>query len=331
MNSEFSYRLLPGLLPYYAFRVCTKFLQSQDLILPGVIIGFLANGFNIFSNWLFIFQFELGVNGAPWATSLTRAIQFIFMILYLLWRKDSLADTWPSFSLRKLSYNVVKPFLTLAFSGMFSFAAEAWSFEVTTILAGLLGTIALDSHTITLNIATFIYLSFPFAVGIATSIKVGQLIGEGKAADARRSAIVAYGVNFAVQITLIAIVWPCSRLIASLFSKDEEIVDLVASLIPLSCIFMLGDAVQANTGGALRGLGRQKLVLLLNILGFWLLAVPFGAVLAFATNIGVRGLWWGFTVGLYSAAFIGILFLVFRVNWEKEAFKAQRRIAQTSQ
>ena len=140
----------------------------------------------------------------------------------------------------------------------------------------------------------------------------------------------AYGVNFVVQITLIAIVWPCSRLLASLFSKDEEIADLVASLIPLSCIFMLGDAVQANTGGALRGLGRQKLVLLLNILGFWLLAVPFGAVLAFATNIGVRGLWWGFTVGIYSAAFIGILFLLFRVNWEKEAFKAQRRIAQTS-
>lgn len=173
---EFSYRLLPGLLPYYAFRVCTKFLQSQDLILPGVIIGFLANGFNIFSNWLFIFRFELGVNGAPWATSLTRTIQFVFMLIYLLWRRDRLADTWPSFSLKKLSFSVVKPFLTLAFSGMFSFAAEAWSFEVTTILAGLLGTIALDGHTITLNIATFIYLSFPFAVGIATSIKVSEKI-----------------------------------------------------------------------------------------------------------------------------------------------------------
>ena len=140
--------------------------------MPGVIIGFLANGFNIFSNWLFIFQFDLGVNGAPWATSLTRAMQFIFMMIYLFWRRDSLADTWPSFTLRKLSYKVVKPFLTLAFSGMFSLAAESWSFEVTTILAGLLGTIALDSHTITLNIVTFIYLSFPFAVGIATSIKV---------------------------------------------------------------------------------------------------------------------------------------------------------------
>ncbi len=192
----------------------------------------------------------------------------------------------PLFSVQNLRYSVVKPFLRLAISGSLSFAAEAWSFEVTTILAGLISTVALDGHIITLNIATFIYLSFPFAVGIAASIKVGQLIGEGKGSDARRSCIVAFAINFVLQMSLIAILWPCSRLLADTFTEDEEVADLVTYLIPLSCIFMLGDAFQANTGGVMRGLGRQKLVLLLNILGFWVLAIPFGAILTFATNIG---------------------------------------------
>mmetsp|Transcript_4297 Transcript_4297/g.6292 ORF Transcript_4297/g.6292 Transcript_4297/m.6292 type:complete len:159 (+) Transcript_4297:1276-1752(+) len=102
-------------------------------------------------------------------------------------------------------------------------------------------------------------------------LQVGQLIGDGKAADARRSCIVAYSVNFVVQLLLIATLLPCGRLLADLFSTDNEVADLIADLIPLSCIFMVGDAFQTNTGGVMRGLGRQKLVLFLNILGFWVL------------------------------------------------------------
>lgn len=102
----------------------------------------------------------------------------MFMIVYLLWmKKDKLADTWPSFcKMERLAYSAVKPFLIMAFSGMMSLAAESWSFEVTTILAGLLGTVALDGHAVTLNIASFIHLSFPFAVGIATSIRVRSIM-----------------------------------------------------------------------------------------------------------------------------------------------------------
>jgi len=77
----------------------------------------------------------------------------------------------------------------------------------------------------------------------------------------------------------------------------------------------------------MRGLGRQKLVLLLNILGFWVLAMPIGAAITFATDVGVAGLWWGFTIGIYSAAFIGICFLQVRVDWEAEASKAKLRIS----
>lgn len=105
--------------------------------------------------------------------------------------------------------------------------------------------------------------------------QVGQLIGDGKAADARQSCIVAYLVIFVVQLLLIAVLLPCGRIIADLFSKDDEVADLIADLIPLSCIFMVGDAFQTNTGGAMRGLGLQKLVLFLNIFGFWVLVSSF--------------------------------------------------------
>ena len=207
-----------------------------------------------------------------------------------------------------------------------SITAEAWSFEITTILAGLLATVPLDAHTITLTIATFIFLSFPFAIGIAASIRVGQLIGDQKSKDAERSSHTSLFLSTITQAVLIMILWPCSDILGDLFSSDEDVSHLVSQLIPISCIFMMGDACQATAGGVLRGLGRQKLVLWLNILGFWFLAVPIGAILTFIVGLGVFGLWWGFVIGIYISGAIGLV-LLYRVDWPLEARKTTKRLS----
>ena len=383
----FSYRLLPGIFPYYLFKVLIKYLQTQDILWPGVYVGICANGFNILFNWLLIDRWGLGIAGAPWATTLTRLVEFLLVLAYLFWAgrrqqqhqhpqsstvqgeatttaitndevpvdgagaveyainsesKNTANDsnlvqrlqmTWPIIfsSEHWMSRTQLRPFRKLAVSGALSIAAEAWSFEITTILAGLLGTISLDAHIITLSIATFIFLSFPFAIGIAASIRVGQLTGDGQSGDAQRSCAVSMGLATIVQAILVAILWPCRDIVGELFSSDEEVAALVTELIPLSCIFMMGDAIQAVTGGALRGLGRQTLVLFLNILGFWLLAVPVGSTLTFSRiDMGVQGIWWGFAVGIYASSFIGLVFLKFRIDWDLEAAKASKRISAMS-
>lgn len=136
-------------------------------------------------------------------------------------------------------------------TGAMSFSAEAWSFEVTTIMAGLLGTVALDAHIITLTIATFIFLSFPFAIGIAASIRVGQLTGDHKPIDSKRSGHTSSFLACVTQAILIIVLWPCKDILGDLFSSDEEVSHLVSELIPISCIFMMGDAIQATNGGIL--------------------------------------------------------------------------------
>jgi len=323
---QFSYRLLLGLPPLYAFKLLTKYLQTQNILAPSIYIGILSNGVNVLANWILIYKLDYGLYGAPVATSVTRWLQMFMIVAYILWNKNgSLKDTFPSAKLATFSKEIWSLFFKFAISGAFSFSAEAWSFEVTTILAGLLGTVPLDAHIITMTISTFIFLSFPFAIGIATSIRVGQLIGEGRPSDAKRSCIISYGINIGLQLVLIGFVMGFKNELGHLFSSDDEISDLVSLLLPLMCIFMLGDAVQANTGGAMRGLGRQKLVFKLNILGFWVLAIPVGALLTFVAKTGVAGLWWGFTVGIYSSGILGLLFLRVRIDWDKEAAKYRMR------
>ena len=75
-----------------------------------------------------------------------------------------------------------------------------------------------------------------------------------------------------------------------------------------------------------RGLGRQKLVLLLAILAFWVLGVPLGAILTFVVGLGVAGLWWGFAIGVYVASIIGIWRLR-RVKWDHETTRTLKRLS----
>ena len=326
---QFSIRLIPGLIPYYVFKVLTKYLQAQHKVAPGVYIGLIANAVNVFANWFFIYELNMGLSGAPWATTITRVGELVLIVFYIRWKRMELVETLPKISMKNLEIPIIMPFVKLAISGALSFACDAWSFEITTILAGLLGTISLDAHIITLSIAAFVSFSFPFAVGLATSLRVGQLIGEGRSGDAKRSSIVAYAINIIIQLVLIAILLPCSKLLGDLFSNDDEVSELVAKLVPISCIFMLGDAVLAITGGVMRGLGKQSLVLKLNIVAFWVLAIPIGSLMTFATDMGVIGVWWGFVVGIYSAAAIGI-YILKRINWGDEGNNAKLRISSPS-
>lgn len=383
MAGQFSYRLIPGLFPYYLFLVVLTFLQTQDRPVPGVVVGILANGMNVFFNWLLIFAAGMGLQGAPWATSLTRFLEFLMIVAYVVWVRPSfrcpvscgapppceettrstiscrgdasesksapdddeddddedgdedgdgtvLVTTWPQFDATCMTRDALRPFWKLAVSGGMSFAAETWSFEVTTILAGLLGTTALDAHAITLTLATFLYLSFPFAIGVAASIRVGQLTGDSRPEDAERSYVTSTALAAVTQGVLIAVLWPCRNVIGAWFSNDEDVVALVAELIPISCVFMMADAVEGTVGGVLRGLGRQKAALYLNILAYWVLALPIGSALTFPAGMGVQGLWWGFVIGMYVSALIILLYVRFRINWQAEAKKALLRISTVS-
>ena len=94
---------------------------------------------------------------------------------------------------------------------------------------------------------------------------------------------------------------------------------------------MIGDGLKSNAGGALRGLGEQRLLLLMNIIGFWVLAIPSGALLTFVAKMGVSGLWWGMIIGVYSAAFLGIYLLRVYIYWDKAADMAKHRISIVTQ
>merc|ERR1711907_497863 len=143
--------------------VIQKWLQVQDVLLPMVVIGVVANLANIGFNLIFIHLF--GFNGCPVATSVSRLFQLAAAAVYLKFYGPShpvqfhLTMSEPD---KLPCYSGILQYLILGLPSGVMTAMEAWSFELTTIVVAAFETTAdVDAHIIMLNICGFTFLSFP--------------------------------------------------------------------------------------------------------------------------------------------------------------------------
>ena len=74
-------------------------------------------------------------------------------------------------------------------------SVEWGCFEAMALIAGRLGTVYLACHSIVVNLVT-IYFMFAFGLSLATNIRVGQLLGEGRTNDAKWTAYYALMVCY---------------------------------------------------------------------------------------------------------------------------------------
>ena len=286
--------------------------------------------FNVILNWVLIFgPAKMGFKGAPVATSICRWFQLLLAIVYALgpWSsRDRASKTRPVRWLmpRRKLIKLSKGFCVLAGPGAIMMLIEAWSFEITTLLAGYLGTVALDAHLTMLQLATLAFLSLPFAVAIASTIRIGNLLGAGDGKRAEDAMYVTFVICFAFMAVCGVVFAAAADVLGYVFTNDREVIRATAKIAYVAAAFQLVDGGQAAAGGVFRGMGRQVTVAVRNLLGFWVFGIPFGCVLTFVLGAGLAGLWWGMTVGLTITSIISFAELV-KVDWAGEVVKAEHR------
>ena len=301
---------IPGVLPFFFFVVLRQGLQSMGRVGPIVVVILLANAANVFFNWVLIFGNlgapAMGAVGSGWATTLSRW----FMLLTLV------AIAWPLLRpyVRPLRGDAldIEPLLRMCRLGIpigIQFFLEFGVFGVIGILMGFLGTIPMASHQVAINLVS---VTFMMAVGVtqATTVLVGQAVGAGDPERARRSAGAGLLIAGTVMALNGAIFLSIPGLLARLYTPDLEVWGLTATLIPVAGIFQIFDGLQAVGSGVLRGVGDTLAPMIVNLVGFWLIALPISLYLAFPGGLGPLGLWWGMAAGLAAVA----LFLLIRVR-----------------
>ena len=93
-----------------------------------------------------------------------------------------------------------------------------------------------------------------------------------------------------------------ARPLAACYSGDPGVLAVAVLILPVAGAFQLFDGVQAVAFGVLRGAGDTRLPVVANVVGYWLLGLPAGWLLAFVAGWGPRGVWVGLAIGLAAVA-----------------------------
>ena len=284
---------LPLLLLYAAFR---RYLQAVSVVRPVMIALLTANVVNAAANWVLIFGNlgapALGVDGAGWATCISRAYMAIVLAVAV-----ARQGVRPWTLIAGVGVAGLRRILELGWPAATQAALEYGAFAAVTMLAGRLDPSTLAAHQIVINLAGLTYM-VPLGIASAGAVRVGHAVGRGDAAGASAAGwtAIALGTGFMASAAAMFLAFPGA--ILGIFTTDRGVVEVGLALILLVALFQVFDGLQGVTTGALRGLGDTRTPMLLNLAGHWMIGLPVGYLLCFAIGWGVVGLWIGISTGL---------------------------------
>ena len=291
-----TWSVLPLLL-YTAFR---RYLQAMGVVKPTMVILLTANLVNVLANWMLIHGNlgapALGVDGAGWATFISRSYLALGLLSVVVWR-----DAHTDYGLRRVSWVIERSrlmqLLWLGLPAAIQVTLEVGVFSAASALAGRLVPVALAAHQITLNMASFTFM-VPLGLASAAAVRVGHAVGRQDTYGANQAGwtAVMLGVFCMAFASAIFLLIP-SRLMG-LFTVDLTVVDLGVTLLFVAAIFQVFDGLQGVLTGALRGLGDTRTPMFLNLAGHWAFGLPLGYTICFVLGYGVVGLWIGLSAGL---------------------------------
>ena len=90
--------------------------------------------------------------------------------------------------------------------------------------------------------------------------------------------------------------------IPMIYTQDQSVRELAATLLIVSALFQIFDAVQLASLACLRALADVKIPLFLSIFSYYLVCLPLGYLCGFVLDMGAVGVWIGLLLGLLFAA-----------------------------
>ncbi|CCC11817.1 hypothetical protein SMACR_04799 [Sordaria macrospora] len=313
--------ILLGTPAYAMFEGGKRFVQAQGLFHATTYVLLIAAPANVLLNWLFVWKLGWGFVGAPLAVATTQNMLPLLLLLYV-WKVDG-RQAWGGF--KRAALRNWGPMVRLALPGMVMVVAEWFAFEILTLASGRIGVahLAAQSVLVTVTSTTF---QIPFPLSIAGSTRVANLIGAKLVDAAKTSARVTVVGGVLVGLFNVTLLSVFRNQIALLFTQDPEVIKLVAQTLPVCAIMQLFDGMAAVSHGLLRGIGRQEIGGYVNLIAYYVVALPISFGLGFGLGWNLVGLWMGVTFGLLLVSLVEYWFIWYS-DWDLAAREAENRNA----
>uniref|UniRef100_A0A1I8HDB1 Multidrug and toxin extrusion protein n=1 Tax=Macrostomum lignano TaxID=282301 RepID=A0A1I8HDB1_9PLAT len=284
---------LPGLLFQFNYLVLSRYLQNQSRMTPPMIAAFVANVFNASAQYVAIHVLDFSYLATAVVQAASMGMMFFITLAYILWTR-MYRETWDGWKLESL-YDW-GDFIKLSVPGIFLIALEEWSFEVATIVAGMLGAVQLAAQSIVFQLESISYM-IPFGMSVAVNIRVGQQLGANQPVGAARSYRVGLVMTVGIAVLMCNVFVFLRHYLPIIFTTQRR-----------------------SPAAQIRGTGRQVEGAVLLFIGYYVIGLPIGIPLALLTDLQMTGIWLGLLAGIAAEA-VAFCCLVLSFNWRREAEK----------
>ncbi|MDT8718382.1 MATE family efflux transporter [Clostridium sp. 19966] len=245
---------------------------AGDTKTPMVITG-IANVLNIILNTLLVFGFSplhipaMGVVGSALAVTVTRVVAVTMRLLVLYNGKNlklglGLKDDY------KIHLNLMKRIINIGVPGFIEQAVMQGGFLVLQIIITAMGTIAMASYQVGINVNSLAF--FPiFGFAIANTTLVGQSLGQKDYKKAEKYAYESLKITMIVAFVIGILMIIFAKNLASVYSSDSMVIKESVGLIRTFGILEPMLAILNLCSATLKAAGDIMYVMTTSIVGLW--------------------------------------------------------------
>jgi MATE family multidrug resistance protein len=247
---------------------------------------------------------RMGAVGGAVASVVVFWALFLMGLVYMrrdpFYRRFSIHWTGPR-------WPILRELLHLGIPMSLSYALEATSFTVITLLAARLGTSVMGGHQIVANLAALCFM-IPLSLSVATATLTAQSIGAGDMGRARQTALTGMRIGALVAAATVLAVWTLRGGIVRFYTSDPAVAAMALILIPYLAAFHFFDAMQTVASFVLRAYKMAVAPTVIHAAALWGLGVVGGYQVAFGglwgPPWGIAGMWLMQSIALALAALL---------------------------
>lgn len=297
LNISYDYFHILGLCLIFEaiVTILASCLRVYGLSRSVMYVSLIMNVTTVIGNILVLYGFwgipPQGLVGVAYSTVIGRVVGTIllfFLLFYYLGIKAELS----------LFIHWNKTILKHIFKIGLPSAGEnlSWSGQVLVMTAfiGLMGETALAAQAIYFQIAYFMML-FSIAIGVGNEIMVGHLVGAKRFDDAYKRTFKSLKTGIIVTLFVVIICFLIRKPLITSITNNLAVINIILPIFILSIILEPGRTQNIIMVNALRATGDAKFPFYTALIFMWGLAIPVGYILGITMEMGLLGIWIGFT------------------------------------
>lgn len=275
-------------LPHGIALVISNIMRSVGNARIGLYVSLASFFVNIGCNYVFIFGKlgfpAMGVSGAALGTLCSRAVEFGVCIFFVLVIDRKLCYR-PTRLLRRPEKPLLREFIRLGLPAIISDTILAFASSAIGMILGHMGREFVSAYSIVSVVDRMCTLATS-GVGSAAGIMVGQSVGAGEAAEAKRrgfSFLMLTAVLGVIGAILVVIVGDWS---ISLYDITPDTIAITRTMMIASALVVPFQNISSTLGkGVLRGGGDTQFLMVADVIFQWVASIPLGYLAGLVLNL----------------------------------------------